>query len=176
VPGMAELAGYSTPERLPDGRMIEIRAVRPEDREAVVAAVGRASTKSLYRRFFGVRRQFTEKETQFFLNVDFVDHVALVTVAEEDGRRAIVGGGRYVVVQPGQAEVAFFVIDQYQGLGIGSALLRHLIAIARNAGLERFVADVLPENLAMLTVFERSGLRCTTTREAGTVQVKLQLD
>ena len=68
------------------------------------------------------------------MDVDFVDHVALVAVVEEDGRPMIAGGGRYVVVQPGQAELAFAVVDEYQGQRIGAALLRHLVAIARAAG------------------------------------------
>ena len=57
----------------------------------------------------------SEKETDYFLDVDFVGHVALVAVADEAGQPTIVGGGRYVVVQPGQAEVAFAIIDAYPG-------------------------------------------------------------
>jgi hypothetical protein len=51
-----------------------------------------------------------------------VNHVALVAVIDENGEQAIVGAGRYIVVQPGQAEVAFGVVDQYQGRGLGAAL------------------------------------------------------
>jgi GNAT superfamily N-acetyltransferase len=83
----------------------------------------------------------TEKEIDYFLNVDFVSHVALVAVLDEGGRSAIVGGGRYIVLQPGTAEVAFVVIDQRQGQGIGGALMKHLPAIARQAGLKEFVAS-----------------------------------
>ena len=76
---------------------------------------------------------------------DFLTHVALVVVAEQDGKPVIVGGGRYIVIKPGQAEVAFAVVDQFQGQGIGTALLRHLSSLAREAGLQEFVAEVLPE-------------------------------
>jgi GNAT superfamily N-acetyltransferase len=69
----------------------------------------------------------------------------------------IVGGGRYIVAKPGAAEVAFAVVDDYQGQGIGSILMRHLVAIARRAGLAELVADVLPENRQMLT-FSRSSV------------------
>ena len=65
-----------------DGRRVEIRALRPADRDDLIAAVGRTSDQSLYRRFFGARRGFREQEIAFFVNVDFVDHVALVAVAE----------------------------------------------------------------------------------------------
>ena len=135
---------YSAMEQLPNGAQVEIRALRPDDRAELIAAVDRASSQSLYRRFFGAKRSFTEKEIDFFLNVDFVSHVALVAVLDEGGRSAIVGGGRYIVLQPGTAEVAFVVIDQRQGQGIGGALMKHLAAIARQAGLKEFVAEVLP--------------------------------
>ena len=67
--------------------------------------------------------------------------VALVAVADEDGRPAIVGGGRYVVVRPRRAESPFAVVDQYQGHGIGTTLLQHLTGIAGDAGLEELIAE-----------------------------------
>ena len=76
---------------------------------------------------------------------------------------------------PFTAEVAFAVVDEFQGQGIGSALLRHLIRLAREAGLRMLIAEVLPENDAMLKVFENSGLNVTTKRDGGTVHVKLQI-
>ena len=172
---MFEAARYSATEILPDGRRMEIRALRPEDEVDFLAAIDRTSAQSLYRRFFGAKRDFSEKERAFFLNVDFTNHVALVAVVEAEGRGAIVAGGRYVVLRPGVAEVAFIVIDEYQGQGIGAALLRHLATIARGAGLKEFVAEVLPDNIPMLKVFEKSGLKFRTKREAGAVHVVLQL-
>ena len=172
---MSGASEYSAVEPLRDGRRVEIRALKPDDREWLVAAVGRASDQSLYRRFFGAKRDFSEREIAFFLNVDFVNHVALVAVLEEDGRPVIIAGGRYVVVQSGKAEVAFAVVDRYQGQGIGAALLRHLAAIARAAGLEELIAEVLPDNIAMLKVFEKSGLRVSATREPRVVHVALGL-
>jgi GNAT superfamily N-acetyltransferase len=170
-----EVAKYSAMEALRDGRRVEIRALGPDDRADLRAAVGRTSEQSLYRRFFAAKRSFTEPEIAFFLNPDFVKHVALVAVVEERGRPVIVGGGRYVVVQPGRAEVAFAVIDQYQGQGIGAALMRHLAAIARGAGVEELIAEVLPDNIPMLKVFEESGFRLRTKREPQVVHVALRL-
>ena len=170
-----QAARYSAIERMRDGRKIEIRALKPEDRDAMSAAVGRTSSQSLYRRFFGAKREFSEKEVAYFLDVDFIKHVALVALAEEDGQAVVAAGGRYIVQQPGTAEVAFVVTDQYQGQGIGAALLRHLAAIGREAGLKEFTAEVLPENVPMLKVFEKSGLKSSTKRERGVVHVGLQL-
>src|SRR5437588_12438478 len=117
---MAETANYSVFQALRDGRWVEIRALKPDDRHDFLAAVDRISAQASYRRFLGAKRGLSEKEQAFFLNVDFVDHVALVAVLDEEGRQVIAGGGRYVVFQSGKAEVAFTVVDQYQGLGIGA--------------------------------------------------------
>jgi GNAT superfamily N-acetyltransferase len=175
IAAMLEAAKYSAVELLRNGLRVEIRSLRPDDRAELVAAIGRTSTQSLFRRFFAAKRGFTEQEIAFFLNVDFVSHVALVAVVEEGSRPVIVGGGRYIVLQPGKAEVAFAVIDERQGQGIGAALMHHLAAIARAAELKELIAEVLPDNIPMLKVFEKSGLRLTTTREARVVHVALQL-
>jgi ribosomal protein S18 acetylase RimI-like enzyme len=172
---MPTAAAFSTTEVLPSGQRVEIRALKPTDREGMLTAVGRSSTQSIYRRFFTVRRHFSEAETTFFLNLDFVNHVALVAGAEEGGKPFIAGDARYVVIKPGRAEVALAVVDQFQSQGIGSALLRHLSSLARQAGLQEFVAAVLPENAAMLKVFEKSGLEVTTKRDSRTIQVTLGL-
>jgi RimJ/RimL family protein N-acetyltransferase len=174
-PAVTDAARYSAVETLRDGRHVEIRAFRPEDRADFLSAVDRIGPFSRYLRFFTLKRSFTEKEREFFLNVDFDKHVALVALMQEAGRKVIVGGGRYVGIKPGKAEVAFVVIDQYQGQGIGAALLRHLAVIARAAGLEQLVAEVLPENKPMLKVFEKSGLPMNVTPEVEVVHVTLQL-
>jgi len=170
---MMQPATYSAMETLRDGRRIEIRAIQPGDRAGLLAAVERSSAESLHRRFFAVKRFFSDKEIDFFLNVDFVGHVALVAVLDDAGATTIVGGGRYVLVRPGTAEVAFAVVDEFQGQGVGSALMRHIATIARAAGLKELVAEVLAANSAMLKVFEQSGLRCRTTRESGVVHITL---
>ena len=170
-----EAANYSAFEKLRDGRPLEIRALRPDDQAELLAAVSRASAEARYRRFFGVKRHFSDNDIAFFVNVDFVSHVALVAVVEEDGQPTIVGGARYVVAQPGQAELAFIVVDEYQGQLIGATLLRHLIAIAQHSRLAELVAVVLADNSAMLKVFLKCGLRVSSRREAGTVRVSLQL-
>jgi RimJ/RimL family protein N-acetyltransferase len=173
--GTSDVSRYSVMETLRDGSLIEIRALRPADRDALRGTVDRMSDESIQRRFFAPKRHFSEREIDYFLNVDFVDHVALVAVLNEEGRGLIVGGGRYILGQPGIAEIAFAIDDPHQGRGIGALLLRHLTAIARAGGLAKFTAEVLAGNASMLKVFEKSGLALTTKREAGVVHVTLQL-
>jgi GNAT superfamily N-acetyltransferase len=162
---MLEPANYSVIETLRDGRKVEIRAQRPDDRGGLEAAVARMSDETLYRRFFAVKHHFSEREAAQFLNVDFVNHVALVVLADEGGKQAIVGAGCYIVIDAGRAEAAFAVIDEHQGRGVGSALMRHLAAIGREAGLRELTAEVLRENTARLKVFEKSGLKMRVQRE-----------
>ena len=168
-------ATYSAQERLRDGRLVEIRAQRPDDETGMLAAVERTNPESLRRRFFAPKREFSEKEKAFFMNIDFVDHVALVAEIEENGTSAIIGGGRYIVVQPGEAEVAFVVVDAFQGQGIGGLLTRHLIELARTAGLKQLGADVLPENAAMRKVLGKSGFRTARSQDPQVVHLTLPL-
>lgn len=167
---------YTATEHLSDGSRIEIRALKPEDRDDMLAAVGQTSSDSIYRRFFGPKKGFSEKEIAFYTEVDFTQHVALVATEQKDGRTTIVGGARYIVTAPGQGELAFVVVDSCQGRGIGARLMRHLAVIGRAAGLRAFVADVLPENTSMLKVFEKSGLTPQTRREMGVVHVTMALN
>jgi RimJ/RimL family protein N-acetyltransferase len=170
-----QMKDFSAAETLRDGRVFQIRALRPDDRSGLLAAVGLISERSLYRRFFGFKRDFTEREVDFFTNVDFVSHVALVALLEEAGQPMIVGGARYIIVPSGEAEIAFAVDDAHQGKGIGTALMRHLIVLAGQAGLKELISDVLPDNAAMLKVFETSGLEITTRREPDAIHVVLRL-
>jgi RimJ/RimL family protein N-acetyltransferase len=171
---MIDAANYLATETSRDGRSITIRAQRSEDLDGWRAALARTSRETLYYRFFGVKHEISEKQARYFLDIDFVKHVALVAVADEDGRPTLIGGSRYYVVEPGKAEIAFALIDEYQTMGIGSALMRHLAAIGREAGLRELLAEVLSDNLPMLKVFERSGLAMSTRREGTVVHVTLR--
>jgi GNAT superfamily N-acetyltransferase len=112
-------------------------------------------------------------------DLDFASTVILLHKYWNDLKSGVEKGNtecrsEYVVVQPGQAEVAFAIVDAYQGLGIGSALMRHLATLGRDAGLRELIAEVLAENASMLNVFERSGLTMNTRREGPVVHVTLR--
>jgi len=172
---MSDTANFIRRERLRDGRSIEIRALRPDDELDMLAALEETSAQSLQRRFFVTKRHFSERERAFFMEPDFRNHVALVACTNDAGRGTIVGGGRYVVFEPGRAETAFVVIDAWQGCGIGGLLTGHLIVIAREAGLTELTAEVLSDNAAMLHVFGKFGFTPATTREPGVTHMALKL-
>jgi GNAT superfamily N-acetyltransferase len=108
-----------------------------------------------------------------------------VDAAQQDRRRRRAGSGAShahrlvppgVVAEPGAAEVACGVIDEYQGHGIGGTLIRILSSIARQAGLNKLIAEVLASNRAMLKVFERSGLQVSTRRDGSVFHLTLTYD
>src|SRR5438094_10351216 len=127
---MSETINYTARELLNDGSEIEIRALRREDEADMLAAIGKTSAQSLHRRFFVMKRHFSDNERAFFMDIDFKNHVAIVALTDEAGHKVIVGGGRYIVFEPGRAEMAFVVIDTCQGRGVGSILMPHLIKVA----------------------------------------------
>ncbi len=172
---MAEAGDYSALEHLRDGRPVTIRALRSDDRADMLAAIGRTSMQSLRRRFFAPKKGFSEREMAYFLDIDFESHVALVAQIDEDGHPIIAGGGRFIVVQPGHAEIAFVVVDDYQGKGLGTILMCHLAILARDAGLKELVAEVLPENSAMLKLFKKFGFSPAPKSSPQVIRLALQL-
>ena len=171
---MSEAINYTAHELLRDGIQIDIRALRREDEADMLAAIEQTSVQSLQRRFFVMKRRFSEQERAYFMDIDFKNHVAIVALADETDRKAIVGGGRYIVFEPGRAEMAFVVIDNWQGRGIGSILMRHLIQIAADAGLKELTAEVLPENMAMIKVFGKFGFIPAPRRDPQIVHLVLK--
>jgi GNAT superfamily N-acetyltransferase len=158
-----------------DGRPVVLRAIRPEDREAIHRGFHRMSERSVYQRFFQVKKDLSDKELSYLTELDFENHVGLVaTLAEgaEDG----IGVGRYVVDSEGGApEVAFVVDEEHQGLGIATLLLRHLAAIARAKGHRELRALVLFDNRSMIEVFEHSGMLTGRRREGNVIELTLGL-
>ena len=140
---------------LSDGTAVHLRPIRPQDAPSLVAMHSRFSERTRYLRYFSAHPRIPERELRRFVNVDHHDREALVI--ELGDRLIAVGQYERLGEESEQAEVAFEVEDAYQGKGAGSILLEHLAAAARDAGLTRFVAEVLPVNAAMLRVFADAG-------------------
>ncbi len=104
----------------------------------------RFSERTRYLRYFSPYPRIPARDLARFVNVDHHDREALVVATGDD----LIAVGRYERLGPAapDAEVAFVVEDAHQGRGIGSVLLEHLAEAARDAGITRFVAEVLPEN------------------------------
>ncbi|MFI2563629.1 GNAT family N-acetyltransferase [Paenarthrobacter sp. NPDC018779] len=158
---------------LRDGGTAHLRPIRPEDADALQAFHAGQSQASIYMRFFSFKAKLSGKEVRRFTEVDHVNRVAFViTIGGE-----IVGVGRYDRLDdPAEAEVAFNISDSHQGRGIGSILLEHLAVAARENGIRRFTAEVLPENRKMLMVFADAGYDLTRQFDDGVVSVEFNID
>lgn len=172
------LRRYAAEERLLDGRTVQIRAIRPDDKQALQDGMHRLTPQSAYFRFFRAKRELSAEELAYFTELDFRRQVALAATLREDGAELLVAVGRYFVLEaaaPRAAELAFAVDDTHQGLGIATLLLRHLASIARASGITELRASVLAENRKMLEVFFRSGLPVEHTSAAAVVELRLSL-
>ncbi|MFW5914233.1 MAG: N-acetyltransferase family protein, partial [Thermoplasmatota archaeon] len=158
-----------------DGHQVFFRPVKPTDERLLQDLFYDMSEKSVYQRFMSMRRQMPHREVQPFANIDHDQEMAIVGLIRQEEFSEIVAVARYMVTQKDVAEVAFVVRDDWQGKGIGTFLLNYLIRIGRERGLRGFVAEVLPQNTAMLHLFQRSGLRTETQMEGGSYQVYLDL-
>lgn len=167
-------------ETLRTGLLITIRAIRPEDGKLILEGFPELDQYSLYLRFFQFKHGITDQEIKYLTEVDFINHVALVAVIDLANQAKVVGGGRYFAHQNAakvrSAEIAFMVHDQYQGQGIATLIMKHLLIIARADRISQFEAEVLAENAKMLAVFSRSGLPMSVTHGgSGVLNVTLAL-
>lgn len=158
---------------LADGSTVHIRPIRPGDADAIVELHSRFSERTRYLRYFSPYPRIPERDLQRFVNVDHADREALVVSA--GGRLIAVGRYERLAAQAGEAEVAFVVEDAHQGRGIGSVLLEHLAEAARQAGIERFIAEVLPVNGGMLRVFADAGYQLQRAYADGVVHLEFPI-
>jgi RimJ/RimL family protein N-acetyltransferase len=142
--------------RLNNGIEVLIRPIRAGDKALLAAGMDHLSERSAYQRFLVPKRGLTDEELRYLTEVDFRDHVALVAVRpEEPDVLAAVGRWIRLAHDAAVAEIAFVVADDLQRQGLGTLLAEALADAARERGVRRFVATVLPHNLAAHRVFAR---------------------
>ena len=156
---------------LADGGVAHLRPIRPSDGERLVAFYDRVSPESKYLRFFAPYPRLSDRDVKRFTEVDYVDRVAfIVTLGDE-----MIAVGRYDRVEGDHAEVAFLIEDAHQGRGIAQLLLEHLAQAARERGIRRFVAEILPDNRRMAKVFADAGYRVSKGIEDGVLAVEFPI-
>ena len=154
---------YAAAALLRDGSSISIRAIRPDDKERLQRHFAALGSESRYFRFFGFKKALSEQELRFFTEPDFVGHVGLVGLRLLHGDEEIVGVARYTpcgekAAAPHRAEFAVAVADAWQGRGVGTALLEHLVQVALAGGITELRGDVLGGNTRMRDMLR--GLGC----------------
>lgn len=160
---------------LRDGRSVLLRPINRKDADLIVDLHNSLSFDSQYFRFFGPKPRLTPAEAAYLASVDFSKRFAIVAEVRDDKRRRLVGVGRFDINEPGVAEAAIVVRDDYQGVGLGSTLLERMREVGRGAGLKAFMAEVLAENTKMLDLLKRNDLEFATA-ESGVVRVSAPID
>lgn len=171
---------------LRDGGTARIRPITPDDADRLVAFYEQVSDESKYYRFFAPYPRLSDRDVRRFTHHDYVDRVGLAATV----RGEIIATVRYDRIDDtgrpagsdgpgeaaGQAEVAFLVQDAHQGRGLASALLEHVAAVARERGIRRFIAEVLPANNKMIKVFTDAGYSQRRSFEDGSVHLTFDLE
>jgi RimJ/RimL family protein N-acetyltransferase len=156
--------------RAPDGSAVTLRAIGAADLEMETDFVNRLSAQSGYRRLMSARRP-TPQELRRFTDIDTSRERALIATTRENGLERQIGVARFVRSEPGadDAELAIVISDDWQGRGLGTALLGELIAEARRERLRRLVATALTDNKAMHGLARKMGFALALNRESATV-------
>jgi putative redox protein len=158
-----------------DAASLEVRAITPDDKEAMAEGFEHLSEESRYRRFLAPHAQLTPAELRYFTEVDHHDHEAVV--ATEPDTHDGIGVARYVrsVDDPTVAELAVAVVDEWQGRGVGTRLVSALADRAREEGITSFSALVLADNEVMLNLLHELGRVEVVHSELGTVELIVDL-
>jgi acyl-CoA hydrolase/GNAT superfamily N-acetyltransferase len=160
-----------------DGAPVTIRPVRITDEPQLRDFFYSLSEDTVYKRWLTVRRRVPREEIVHEIDVDYDERMTLVAETRSSGKEPeIVGVARYETEPAsGQAEVAFVVRDDWQGHGLGTALLAQTIEMARDRGVSALTADVLAANTTMLRIFHESGIPVVSSLEGSTYHLVLPL-
>ncbi len=148
---------------------ITVRPIRPDDADLEYAFAHRLSQESIYNRFFGARRVLTPEWLAQLTRIDYSREMALIATVALEGSETQIGVARYV--REGNAcECAIVVADAWQGRGVGTRLMRELIAAAGRSGITEVQGDVLATNRPMLAMARKLGMRVHISPDGATLR------
>ncbi len=155
-----ELERYET---LRDGTEIFFRPIKPTDEQELSEMLYSLSEDSVRKRYMTRTKSFPHRDVQQLTNIDYKNDLAIIGVVPSASGEHIVATAQYFLDPKTQAaEVAFVVQDEWQQKGMGTFMLDYLTQIAKQRGVKRFYAKVLPNNKPMLTIFHNSGYKVNT--------------
>jgi GNAT superfamily N-acetyltransferase len=160
---------------LRDGTRILVRPILPADKDRLREGFVRLSVRSRYRRFLTSLEHLSDQQVRHLTEIDYADHMAWVAVDPSRPGWPGMGVARYVRLpeEPTAAEAAVTVLDEYQGKGVGTILLRMLAGSARQHGIRSFRGYVLAENAPMMDILHDLG--ATVTQEGPLLRVDVPI-
>jgi acetyltransferase len=172
---------YVSTWRLKDDCPILIRPIRPEDEPMMVKFHGALSEESVHFRYFGLlkleQRVAHDRLVRMCFN-DYDREIAIIAVRNEQKTKEdeIIGVGRLIKVHGvNDAEFAIVISDQWQGHGLGTQLLKLLLEIGRQEGVEHVIGQVLPDNYGMQQICRKLGFDMSYDRFAEIVEATIEL-
>jgi acetyltransferase len=149
---------WMQPARIKDGAEVLLRPIKPEDEPLWQGLLASCSPESLRQRFRYLFKTPTHAMAARFCFIDYDREIAIVAETTEPGNRQILGVGRLIAdVDHTSAEYAVLVADAWQGRGLGSLLTDYCLKICQRWGIRQVTAETAPDNLRMLTMFQRRG-------------------
>jgi len=165
-----------TRKSLKDGLEVKIRPIKTSDEDMMRRLFYNFSDESKYFRYFAAKPVMPHKEMQKYVSIDYEDILSVVAIVEKGRNERIIAEARYAYDKKTDAyEVAFIVDEEFQGKGVATFLFNYLIKVARDRGIDWFIAHVLPRNEAMLKVFEKSKIKITRSYDTDALTLRFNL-
>jgi acetyltransferase len=165
---------YETTWKLRDGRTVLLRPIKPEDEPMWQEMFQSFSEESIRYRFFQIIKATPEMRKRY-CNIDYDKEIAIVAELSEEGKKRILGVFR-LILEPDlkTGEIAFIIADQWQNLGLGSKMMRHMMRICKDKKLEAIYGVVLKNNIKGARFMKNMGFTIQHLDEE-TVKVTLNL-
>jgi acyl-CoA hydrolase/RimJ/RimL family protein N-acetyltransferase len=175
--GMIYPEQWKTSHTFAGGTRVSFRPVRATDEEMMKDLFYRLSDQTIYQRFFRSLKSMPHRDLVRFVHIDYSNEMAIVGVIEDPEkpeREEIICVGRYYLNRStNDAEVSYLVRDDYQRRGIGTFLVKQITRVARESGIEGFVAEILPDNMPAMKVLHKLGFPVQTVMNAGNYQLRV---
>ena len=166
---------YETPWKLKNGQEVLLRPIKPEDEPMWLEMFQSFSEESIRYRFFQLLKDTPHEVRVRYCNIDYDREIAIVAELSEENHRKILGVGRLSIESDGKSgELAFIIVDQWQGQGLGTKIVDHVLEIAKEMGVETIYAIMLPDNNRALNLTKKMGFKLEYLSD-GTVKGVLDL-